>query len=564
MPPANEPILANLLGYAMGAIVFGIFLVLLLKDRAERRLRSTSVALTSAALALLWNLGALTLMAVDSFPLLVLTTSAMSLLPALLLHLILEDKRRPIVWAGYALSAASVVLHASEPLFSGAELHRRTLQVTAIGFAVLSAAAFLPFSRQRPAARQAAAAMALFLFALSFTHLHNEGDTHAWTVELAVHHAGIPLALFVLMQDYRFLLLDAFLRFLANILLAALATWGAAEAAFRLGWVDYQRLPAGRVALMAVGSCGILVAFGLLRGAAQRLLTRLVFRRGDSDLLLDSLRKEPIDSEAAYLEWAGDRVARFYEAERIFEVPQPDRHLPFDLGRRSGGQPYLSEDVSLLARLESAVYERIEQYREAELKRLVAQAELRALQAQIHPHFLFNALNALYGSIPREATAARRTVLNLSDIFRYFLQDDRSTIPLEKEIEIVRAYLEIESLRLGPKLSIDLQIDEAVRAAAIPILSVQPLVENAVKHGIATLPSGGSVRVHARLEDGLLVVRVHDTGPGFGHSISTGTNLGLENVRQRLRLCYGESAGLRIERIEGETVVGFTAPCALS
>lgn len=561
MPPASEPVLANLLGYSTGAIVFGIFLMLLLKDRAGRHLRSSTVTFISAVMALLWNLGAITLMAVDSFPLLVLTTSAMSLLPALLLHLILDGRRRVVVWAGYALSTASILLHASEPLFSGAELHRRTLQATAIGFAVLSAAAFLPLSRKRPAARQAAAAMALFLFALSFAHLHNEGDTHAWAVELAVHHAGVPLALFVLMQDYRFLLLDAFLRFLANILLAALATWGAAEAAFRLGWVDYQRLPAARVALMAVGSCGILVGFALVRGAAQRLLTRLVFRRGDADRLLDELRKEPISSEVGYLQWAGERVAQFFEAERTFDAPQPDRRLPFDLGRRAGGRPYLSEDLSLLARLEAAVNERLEQYREAELERLVAQAELRALQAQIHPHFLFNALNALYGSIPREATAARRTVLNLSDLFRYFLQDDRSTIPLEKEIEIVRAYLEIEALRLGPKLSVDFDIEEAARMVAIPVLSVQPLVENAVKHGIGALPAGGAVRVRAVLEDGRLAVRVYDTGPGFGHSSASGANLGLENVRQRLRLCFGESAGLHISRIEGETVVGFTAPC---
>jgi hypothetical protein len=560
MPPASEPVLANLLGYATGAIVFGIFLVLLLKDRAGRRLRSSTVTLVSAAMALLWNLGAVTLMAVDSFPLLVLTTSAMSLLPALLLHLILDGRRQVVVWAGYALSAAAVVLHASEPLFSGAELHRRTLQATAIGFAVLSAAAFLPLSRKRPAARQAAAAMALFLFALSFAHLHNEGETHAWAAELAVHHAGIPLALFVLMQDHRFLLLDAFLRFLANILLAALATWGAAEAAFRFGWVDYQRLPAARVALMALGSCGILVLFALARGAAQRLLTRLVFRRGDADRLLDELRKEPVSSEDRYLQWAGERVARFFEAERASDAPQPDRGLPFGLGRRAGGRPYLSEDLALLARMEAAVNERLEQHREAELKRLAAQAELRALQARIHPHFLFNALNALYGSIPRQAAAARRAVLNLSDIFRYFLQDDRSTIPLEQEIEIVRAYLEIEALRLGPKLSIELEIDEAVRTAAIPVLSVQPLVENAVKHGIGALPEGGAVRVRAGLEDGRLTVRVYDTGPGFGHSSAPGANVGLENVRQRLRLCFGEAAGLHIARIEGETVAGFTAP----
>ena len=83
------------------------------------------------------------------------------------------------------------------------------------------------------------------------------------------------------------------------------------------------------------------------------------------------------------------------------------------------------------------------------MNRLVSQAELRALQSQINPHFLFNALNTLYGTIPREAAAARRMVLNLAGIFRYFLQSDKTFVTLAKEIEIVRAYLEVEQSRLG-------------------------------------------------------------------------------------------------------------------
>ena len=115
------------------------------------------------------------------------------------------------------------------------------------------------------------------------------------------------------------------------------------------------------------------------------------------------------------------------------------------LGRRKGGRPYLSEDLQALGRLSTAVSEEVERYRESEMQKLVVQAEFRALQSQINPHFLFNALNTLFGIIPREASGARRTVLNLADIFRYSLADareahqpvrgdgDRSRLPGDRE-----------------------------------------------------------------------------------------------------------------------------------
>lgn len=552
MNTPHEPLLANLLGYSAGTLIFAIFFVLLTLDRAGQRLRTSRLTLAAAAMALIWNAGSLALLFTESFALLVLTTCSLSLLPALLLDLLLDGRLRPIAYIGYLFSAASMLLHASEQWIPipVAEMHRRTLAGTAIGFAILIAISAASLLRTAPEARRAIPAMSLFLFALSFAHFHNEGAEHAWPAELAVHHAGIPLALFVLMQDYRFLLLDAFLRFLANMLLAGAFTWGAAEVAHRAGWVRYDQLTVRQIALMALGTCGALVAFSATRQAAQSLLTRLVFRRGDPDQLLQRLRKEPIESEAAYHNWAQNEIARFMQAERV----------PEGLGRRAGGRPYLSEDLAILARLEAQTAERLEQYRESERKRLLSQAELRALQAQIHPHFLFNALNTLYGIIPKEAAGARRTVLNLADIFRYFLRGERQTIALDQELEIVRAYLEIESLRLGPKLHIELFIDPESKRATIPVLSIQPLVENAVKHGIAPQPQGGTVRIRSSIHEGLLCLCVEDTGPGFTQTSAAGAGVGLDNVRQRLQLRYGPEAKLEIKRESGETHVGFRAP----
>lgn len=558
MSPAAQPFLANWIGYTAGTVVFGIFLVLVLKDLAGRGLRASWRTVAAAAMAFLWNAGALANLFVDWYLLRLITTAALSLLPALLLDLLMEGKTRRLIASAYAVSALSVLLHALEPLFAEGSLHHRTLQWTAIGFAPLTVAALVRLRRQRTPARRAGAAMALLLFALSFTHLHSQDAPHAWPVELLVHHAGVPLALWVLMQDYRFLLLDAFLRFLANILLAAGFAWAGALIAAAIGWFDYRALPPSRVVLLGVCVTLALVVFSALRGAVQHLLTRLVFRRGDAEALLERIRRMPVRDEAEFAGAAAAEIAAFFQAER--QPAAGASALPFGLGRRAGGRPYLSEDLALLARLESLVNERLEHHREQHLRELVSQAELRALQARIHPHFLFNALNALYGSIPREARAARRAVLHLAEIFRYLLKGTEGLIPIEKELEIVEAYLEIESLRLGERLKWRLDVSPEARAALIPVLSLQPLVENAVRHGVAPFDHQGEVRISARIHDDQCEISVRDTGPGFAAE-ENAQGIGLENVRRRLALHFGEPR-LSVRREAGCTVVSFAVPAA--
>lgn len=558
MNPAAPALLANWIGYTAGAVVFGIFLVLVLKDLAGRGLRSSWRTVASASMAFLWNAGALANLFLDSFPLRLFTTAALSLLPALLLDLLMEGKTRRLIAAAYTVSALSALLHAGEPFLPGFPLHHRALQWTAIGFAPLTLAALVHLGRQRTHARRAGAAMALLLFSLSFTHLHSQDAPHAWPVELLVHHAGVPLALWVLMQDYRFLLLDAFLRFLANILLAAAFAGLGALAAAAAGWFDSRSLPPARVVLLGVSVTVALVLFSVLRNALQHLLTRLVFRRGDAEALLQRIRRMPLRCETDFTAAAAAEIAAFFQAEQQSAPPPGAPALPFGLGRRAGGRPYLSEDLALLARLASLVQERLEHFREQHSRELVAQAELRALQARIHPHFLFNALNALYGSIPRQADAARRAVLHLAEIFRYLLRGAGGLIPLEKELEIVAAYLEIESMRLGERLQWKIEAGAGARAALIPVLSLQPLVENAVRHGVAPFDCPGQVRVSAQVQEGACQVAVFDSGPGFEQGgVSQG--IGLENVRRRLALHFGESR-LAVRRQAGLTVVSFTVP----
>jgi LytS/YehU family sensor histidine kinase len=230
------------------------------------------------------------------------------------------------------------------------------------------------------------------------------------------------------------------------------------------------------------------------------------------------------------------------------------------LGGREEGRRYLSEDLDDLDRLAAEVVNQVETKRRSEFQRLVAEAELDALRAQINPHFLFNALNALYGLIPRSAAEARTTLLSLADVFRYSLQSQRQFVPLEEEMRIVEAYLQIERLRLGRRLRTEVHVSEQARSVQVPVLSIQPLVENAVKHGVSTKPEGGLVRVDACILDGSLHVEVADDGPGFDPAASTNAGHGLQNVRRRIQLCYREGSQLAVRSSASETVVGFTAP----
>ena len=154
--------------------------------------------------------------------------------------------------------------------------------------------------------------------------------------------------------------------------------------------------------------------------------------------------------------------------------------------------------------------------------------------------------------------------LNLAELFRYFLQSNRTTIRLSEEMQIVRAYLQIEALRLGDKLKTEILVDESAEKALIPVLSIQPLVENAVKHGVALRSAPGTVRLRARTTAAGVKVEVSDDGGGFSpancRKTPAGGGIGLDNVRQRLRLCFGELAEVKIESTGNGSTVSFLVP----
>jgi two-component sensor histidine kinase len=243
--------------------------------------------------------------------------------------------------------------------------------------------------------------------------------------------------------------------------------------------------------------------------------------------------------------------------------------------------PFLSEDAELLGILARALGSALEgqqlrderlaqDQRERALVLSAAQSELKALRAQINPHFLFNALNTIAALIPRKPEQAEQTVERLADVFRYAVhRSDRERVRLDEEIEFVRAYLEIEQTQFGGRLRIEISVDRAVEDLRIPAMVVQTLAENAVKHGIAGIRGPGVIAISARLCGPRAVVSVRDNGPGFDTALtldalpeSSSGGYGLRNVQGRLRAYYGDDACLRFERdtATATTLVSIEVP----
>lgn len=209
--------------------------------------------------------------------------------------------------------------------------------------------------------------------------------------------------------------------------------------------------------------------------------------------------------------------------------------------------------------------------------RLAAEAELRALRAQINPHFFFNALNTIVSYLRDEPETARRLLLRLADLFRMNMELQGQIIPFADEYQYIRDYLFIEQARFRDRLRVVYDIDPQVMKVGVPALSVQPFVENAVRHGIGPKNGPGTVEIRARLD--LLTLRVHVTvrDDGVGMAPERAAELlrsrpidgerkarrgvGIANVAERLRRLYGDAAGLSLDTAPGKgTTVHLRLP----
>jgi two-component system LytT family sensor kinase len=187
--------------------------------------------------------------------------------------------------------------------------------------------------------------------------------------------------------------------------------------------------------------------------------------------------------------------------------------------------------------------------REATLQKQVTEAELRALRAQINPHFLFNSLNTIADLTVRDAARAEAMTLRLAGVFRHVLANSsRPLTSIGDEIEFLRTYLYIEEVRFGDRLRVEIEMDPEIAGEEIPSLILQPLVENALKHGLAPRPGPGRLWISARAANGEILLRVEDDGVGLA---SAATGLGLSNIAERLATLYQDRAAVTLEAREG-------------
>ena len=521
---------------------------------------------------------------------------------------------RLLIGAAYGLSAFAGALHFFAAVVDSSLYSYAALRMLTAGFALL-AVVMLFRTRRQPGWQRALWGVGLSLFAVTALHLSGEADEHAssWR-EIVGHHASVLLAVAILYQDYRFAFADLFLKqALKIVLLIGLASTLYLSLARRLLAVHDVH---GDVDPRAIGAIlGLWVSTALVYPAVRRLVDwfvgSVILRRPDYVLLraeaarrmmgqeteervldetcgtlapaLDAreIRWAPLDGtspELETLDWHFEHASSFRALElsepsgehRVrtlipITTAEPPQYVVIIAGL-SGGRRLLSDDLAMLETIALAAARRIdflrvtqERYaqslREQEIRRLATEAELRALRAQINPHFLFNALTTIGYLIQTAPARALGTLMRLTELLRGVLRTSSEFVALGEELDLVASYLDIERERFGEKLRVTFAIPPDLRSVRIPALLVQPLVENAIKHGIAPSRAGGEVVISACWSPGeTLCVSVADTGLGAEPSrFATGGSrgLGLLNIRQRLERHFGPVASLEVTSAPG-------------
>ena len=276
----------------------------------------------------------------------------------------------------------------------------------------------------------------------------------------------------------------------------------------------------------------------------------------------------------------GRNRTRSTDAELVVGLgPVTEQAGTIVLQPRASLTPFFSQDVALMTSLADVLFYLLDNMRlqrkrqeqetlATEMSLKATQSNLKALRAQINPHFLFNALNAIAGLIHKDPRRADAAIEQLADVFRYTLRgSEREWATLDEELTFVRSYLAVEQARFGPRLSVEVTADPETRSAMVPTMMIQTLVENAVKHGIASTRGRGRIEVQAREEGDRLRIDVADNGPGFGRDAASGDRsdtggYGLHNVRHRLLGHFGDQASLKVARdtVQDLTVVSIVMP----
>jgi two-component system LytT family sensor kinase len=599
--------LLHVVGFLTGGLLYGMLLVMVTRSPV----RPDAFALSTGLLGLIWNVGELVAYAARLTGLDTVSSwvhassfSALGLLASVVVHSVARASfkltARPrtagnaVAAIVYACAAFASVMHFVAAATTQALPSPSGLTVLTVGLlAVLPV--LIASARQQLNGARALWLAALAIVAVSALHLGRfHGAQESWPVELVGHHASIVLAFAILYQDYRFALADLFLKQALTLIALVVLVFGAFSIAepLLITGIDGRLQPSAIAVLLALWA-GTALVFPVCRRAVIRFVDRIVLKRADYVALLSHLADDVQRDETseAVLDHACEVVARALTATSVtWEVRPLDPrtelktrevaiwtaespHYVLSIGQLAGGRRLLSDDLAVLERAAFVLARRIDALRltgeryermlqEREMRTLATEAELRALRAQINPHFLFNALTTIGYLIQQAPSRALKTLVVLTTLLRSVLRSEGEFTTLGRERELIDCYLRIERERFEERLEFRLNIPECLYAQSVPSLIVQPLVENAVKHGIAGAREGGIVTVHASLDEDLRII-VRNTGAPLDPGRISGPGVGLENVTRRLHHYYGDDASLTVRRAEdGATVAELRVPAA--
>ncbi len=208
-----------------------------------------------------------------------------------------------------------------------------------------------------------------------------------------------------------------------------------------------------------------------------------------------------------------------------------------------------------------------ENYRQAQIESLIWEAavkdfELKTLKSQLNPHFMFNALNSIRALIGVDPKGAQTAVTKLSNILRYSLTMERiETVPLDKEMQTVSDYLELETIRFEERLKYKIDLDPKSLKVEIPPMMVQTLVENGIKHGVSKRTEGGEIEIKSQVQDSLLTIKIKNNGQISNEALQKSKGFGISNTKHRLHLLYGEQASFSIiNKSENEVLAEIVIP----
>jgi hypothetical protein len=616
--------LVHLAGFTTGIVLYAMLAVMTLRHRANDRTGDSinRIPLAAALLGLLWNVGALAIYAQRDFgigtpprAMIALAFAALGFLPAVVVDSatrpITNRSHRALVIGSYVLSIAAAILQAIGAL-RGDTPSRPALVTLTVGYAtvlILVAVA----TRRRAGWRRSLTTIALAAFAVSALHLsHDSAQSDSPLVALLGHHASLPLVLVILYQDYRFAFADLFLRRALSLVLlvsvaVALHVWVALPLSAALGGGRNDSLASTGVELALWVSTALmypLIRRGVGEFVDSVILGRLDYRHVRDDVAVAISRAESpeevlrkacavlgpalgvrnlnprVDTTGPH-SWHATVERPFSGREALdhalVHIPANDRpHYAVEVNGLNDGRRLLSDDIALLEAFALIVGKRIDAVRvvqerfdrgmrEREITQLAAEAELRALRAQLNPHFLFNALTTIGYLLKAAPDRALGTLYRLTDLLRAVLRrPPGEVITLGEELDLVESYLAIERERFEERLTTRIDVPDELRVLPVLPLLVQPLVENAVKHGISPLKRGGTVTISASLDTAedarrpmsILRVTVADTGarldsltldePGKGSE-----GVGLRSIERRLAVHYGDRASLAVTSLPG-------------